>query len=167
LGFAPKDSDPVLGCTFCCECNLCSYYACPEGLDPKQACADNKRRAAVAKQRYENPPLLANRADLMMANRKTPTQRLMAKIGLAKYTNKAPLIDKTFDVQRLTIPLKQHIGATCVPVVSVGAAVRKGQAVAKRPMQKNKPALGADIHSPIDGTVLQIFDEQCILIAKN
>ena len=34
----------VVGTSFCCECNLCSLYSCPEDLDPKNVCTQNKRR---------------------------------------------------------------------------------------------------------------------------
>ena len=42
----------VIGTQFCCECNLCSLYSCPEDLDPKNVCTQNKRRLA-AKRRWE------------------------------------------------------------------------------------------------------------------
>ncbi len=37
----------VIGTAYCCECNLCSLYSCPEDLDPKNVCAQNKRRLAA------------------------------------------------------------------------------------------------------------------------
>ena len=39
----------VVGTQFCCECNLCSLYSCPEDLDPKNVCTQNKRRLAKEK----------------------------------------------------------------------------------------------------------------------
>ena len=39
-GFAATDWDLVAGAEFCCECNLCSLYACPEDLDPKNISTD-------------------------------------------------------------------------------------------------------------------------------
>ncbi|MDR3182061.1 MAG: 4Fe-4S dicluster domain-containing protein [Planctomycetaceae bacterium] len=159
LGFSRSISEKrsfVPGSQFCCECNLCSYVSCPEGLDPRSVCSENKQRMAAEKIRYENPPFNPRRADSMMLNRKTPTQRLMTKIGLAKYTNKAPLEQRTLDVRCVVIPLKQHIGAVCIPAVSAGERVRKGQVIAKRPIADGKAALGADIHSSIDGTVKSV-----------
>ncbi len=41
----------VIGTAFCCECNLCSLYSCPEDLDPKNVCTQNKRRLAAEKRR--------------------------------------------------------------------------------------------------------------------
>ncbi len=156
LGFNLSAQSDVPGTVFCCECNLCSYYSCPEGLDPKNVCSENKRRLLAAKTRWENPPFQQNRADRQMQNRKTPTSRLIQKIGLAKYTNKGPLDDKLVSVTSVEIPLKQHIGAPCIATVKVGDRVQVGQPVGVRPVSDGKPALGADVHASISGTVTAI-----------
>ncbi|MCE5267063.1 MAG: hypothetical protein LLG00_04180, partial [Planctomycetaceae bacterium] len=57
---------------------------------------------------------------------------------------------------RVGVKLKQHIGAPCEPVVSVGARVTKGQAIGRPPMANGKPALGVPIHASIDGVVAAI-----------
>ncbi|MBO4583854.1 MAG: electron transport complex subunit RsxC [Clostridia bacterium] len=49
----------------------------------------------------------------------------------------------------LKVPLSQHIGAPCVPVVNVGDYVKLGQLIGEVPEGK----LGARIHSPVSGTV--------------
>ena len=59
----------VIGTQFCCECNLCSLYSCPEDLDPKNVCTQNKRRLAAEKRRWENPPFNPRRPQLHAANR--------------------------------------------------------------------------------------------------
>ena len=41
LGFALGD-DAMAATLYCCECNLCTLYACPEDLDPKTVCVQNK-----------------------------------------------------------------------------------------------------------------------------
>lgn len=165
LGFSPERRADVSGTMFCCECGLCSYYSCPEGLDPRGVCAENKRRI-IAEQRSSGQrssafllPFREKYADQMMRNRKTPTSRLITKIGLAKFVNKAPLRDCLLAVQQVTIPLRQHIGAACVPVIHAGEVVRAGQPIAKRPVTDGKPALGADIHASIDGVVKAVTAE--------
>ncbi|MGL6194591.1 MAG: hypothetical protein ACRC2T_07175, partial [Thermoguttaceae bacterium] len=101
-----------------------------------------------------------NRAEMHMQNRKAPTARLMRKTGLISYTNKGPLVSERISVTGVTIPLKQHIGAPCVPVVQVGQPVNIGQTIAVRAVgQDGKPALGADIHASINGTVRSIGAE--------
>ncbi|MDR0337521.1 MAG: SLBB domain-containing protein [Planctomycetaceae bacterium] len=159
LGFNLSARSDVPGTVFCCECNLCSYCSCPEGLDPKNVCAENKRRLLENKQRWENPPFRPERANQQMINRKTPTTRLIQKIGLAGYPNKAPLDDRQLDVRNVVLPLRQHIGAPCVPVVQTGNIVHVGQLIAERPLTNGKPALGADIHASIAGTITEITQE--------
>ena len=56
LGFNMVGEANVIGTAFCCECNLCSMVSCPEDLDPKNVCTQNKRRLMAEKKRYENPP---------------------------------------------------------------------------------------------------------------
>ncbi|MCE5268585.1 MAG: SLBB domain-containing protein, partial [Planctomycetaceae bacterium] len=87
LGFNLVGEANVIGTQFCCECNLCSMYSCPEGLDPKSVCSQNKRRLASEKKRWEKPPFNAKRPDLHMINRKAPTSRLMTKLDLRGFRN--------------------------------------------------------------------------------
>lgn len=46
----------VRGTSFCCECNLCSMFSCPEDLDPKNVCGENKRRIAAERSVWKDPP---------------------------------------------------------------------------------------------------------------
>jgi len=41
LGFA-TGADAMVATLYCCECNLCTMYACPEDLDPKNVCVQAK-----------------------------------------------------------------------------------------------------------------------------
>src|SRR3972149_2602535 len=122
----------VIGTQFCCECNLCSLYSCPEDLDPKNVCTQNKRRLTAEKRRWENPPFNPQRPEWHLANRKAPMSRLMHKLGLHQFRNVGPLIDTLLATNKVGIKLKQHIGAPCEPVVQVGHRVKKGQVVGDR-----------------------------------
>ncbi len=158
LGFNLSARSDVPGTAFCCECNLCSYYSCPEGLDPKGVCAENKRRILAAKERWENPTFRPERPGQHMGNRKTPTSSLIRRIGLAHYPNHAPLHDLLPRVDEVEIPLRQHIGAVCIPMVRTGERVSRGQTVGRRPVKDGRPALGADVHASIDGVVTEVGD---------
>ena len=79
LGFNMVGEANTIGTNYCCECNLCSLYSCPEDLDPKQVCTENKRRLATEKKRYENPPFDTKRAETHLRNRKAPMTRLIQK----------------------------------------------------------------------------------------
>ena len=113
LGFNQVGEANVIGTQFCCECNLCSLYSCPEDLDPKNVCTQNKRRLAAEKKRWENPPFNPERPELHMANRKAPMARLMNKLGLRQFRNVGPLNDTLLAAGKVGIKLKQHVGAPC------------------------------------------------------
>lgn len=163
LGFNLVGEANVIGTAFCCECNLCSLYSCPEDLDPKNVCTQNKRRLAAEKRRWENPPFVPERAERHLKNRRAPTARLMRKLGLTVFTNKGPLVDRPITASRVGIKLKQHVGAPCQPAVRVGDVVRRGQVVAVPPEVNGKPALGVPVHASIDGHVAAI-DETAVWI---
>lgn len=148
----------VTGTAFCCECNLCSLYACPEDLDPKNVCTQNKRRLAAEKRRWEDPPFNPQRPELHLENRKAPMSRLIQKLGLHGFHNVGPLDAGLLKTGRVGIKLKEHLGAPCEPVVSVGDRVAKGQPVGRRPVADGKPAPGAPVHASIDGTVTGVRD---------
>jgi len=148
----------VRGTSFCCECNLCSLYACPEGLDPKTVCADNKQRIAAEGTPCENPPFNPDRPALHLADRKAPIRKLMERLGLTGFANVGPLRPDVLPAARVGIPLKQHVGAPCEPAVEAGAAVRAGDVLGRPPQPNGKPALGAPVHASIDGTVRAIED---------
>jgi Na+-translocating ferredoxin:NAD+ oxidoreductase RnfC subunit len=158
LGFNMVGESNVIGTSFCCECNLCSLYACPEDLDPRSVCAENKRRLAAEQRRWDDPPFNPRRPQLHLDNRKAPMSRLMQKLGLAGFRNVGPLAAGLLDVHRVGIPLKQHIGEACQPTVAIGERVRRGQAVGRPPVRGGKPALGVPVHASIDGVVSGVRD---------
>ena len=42
LGFSSGADGMVAGTLYCCECNLCTMFSCPEDLDPKAVCVQSK-----------------------------------------------------------------------------------------------------------------------------
>jgi Na+-translocating ferredoxin:NAD+ oxidoreductase RnfC subunit len=158
LGFNQIGEANVLGTQFCCECNLCSLYSCPEDLDPKNVCTQNKRRLAAEKKRWENPRFLPQRAELHLGNRKAPMARLMTKLGLRQFRNIGPLRNDLLTTHQIGIKLKQHLGAPCEPTVQPGTRVVKGQVVGRPPVVNDKPAMGVPVHASIDGVVTAVAD---------
>jgi Na+-translocating ferredoxin:NAD+ oxidoreductase RnfC subunit len=146
----------VLGTSFCCECNLCSLYSCPEDLDPKNVCTQNKRRLAAQKQRWQNPPFNPRRPEMHLENRKAPMSRLIQKLGLARFHNEGPLDNQLLAAEKVGVKLKQHLGTACERVVGAGQRVVKGQLLGRPPSADGKPALGAAVHASLDGTVTAI-----------
>lgn len=166
LGFNSSREADVAGTQFCSECNLCSYCSCPEGLDPRGVNHQNKARILAEKKRWTNPPFHPERADLLLAFRKTPTRRLMQRIGLDSFVNKGPLLTKSYQPKKVVLPLRQHIGAPCAPIVQKGDSVGRGQPIAIRPVADGKPALGADLHASIDGVVEEVAPDAITIVAR-
>ncbi|MDR2762293.1 MAG: SLBB domain-containing protein [Planctomycetaceae bacterium] len=156
LGFSESGRSDVLGTQFCCECNLCSYCSCPEGLDPRSVCAENKRRILeelrAGGKRWENPPFRKERSSQHFRNRRIPTERLIRKIGLSSYPNKAPLSAGILSTDKVVIPLRQHIGVISTPVIDKGDKVNKGDLIAR----KSETGIGANIHASISGKVTNV-----------
>jgi len=151
LSFTEPPNPTIAGTLYCCECNLCTLYACPEDLDPKSVCVESKpiarERGLVFKGRAEDvqPHPLAD-------GRRVPTRRLMTRLGLNEFHNVGPLQEREFSPERVRLPLKQHAGAPAEPTVRAGERVRVGDLVA-RPAEGQ---LGARIHASIDGTVRSV-----------
>lgn len=142
----------VIGTDFCCECNLCTMIACPEDLDPKNVCTQNKHRRAADGDRWVNAPLTQIRPQLHLANRRVPIGRLIRKLGLSQFNNLGPLIEPATPPRRVEIPLQQHIGTPAQPTVTVGDRVAVGNVIGRPPADK----LGAVIHASISGRVTAI-----------
>jgi Na+-translocating ferredoxin:NAD+ oxidoreductase RnfC subunit len=144
----------ILGSQFCCECNLCSLYSCPEDLFPKDACADNK--VFMRSQALKHPA--TGRTDLqphrMQEYRKTPVKSLFKKLGLNGFRNVGPLVEVDWNGQEVRIPLKMHIGAPARAVVKVGDLVQEGQVIGAAP-----EGLGVPVHASVHGTVTRVADE--------
>jgi Na+-translocating ferredoxin:NAD+ oxidoreductase RnfC subunit len=147
LGFA-MGADPMVATLYCCECNLCTMYACPEDLDPKNVCVQAKPLARERGLVFKGDP--ASITPHPMAEfRRVPMRRLIAKLGLGEFNNAGPLIDHTFSPRKVNLLLKQHAGGPAAPVVKCGDRVRVGDLLAMPPQGQ----LGARIHASIDGVV--------------
>lgn len=148
LGFAESHNSMVAGTLYCCECNLCSLFSCPEDLDPKNVCVQSK---PVARERGLTWKGTANSVGPhpMAEFRRVPMRRLIAKLGLGEFNNVGPLIDYAWKPKRVKLLLKQHAGAPAVATVKTGDRVRVGDLLAA-PAAGN---LGARIHASMDGVV--------------
>ena len=135
----------------CCECNLCSLYACPEDLDPKDACVWSKqvfREAQAPAPEWVQP----ERPHPFSESRKVPLPKLIRRLGLEPYDHPAPWSDAALEPESVRIPLKQHIGQACVAAVGIGDRVETGQIIGRVPDGQ----LGAPVHASIAGRVTGI-----------
>ena len=147
LGFA-TGADAMVATLYCCECNLCSLYACPEDLDPKNVCVQAKPLARERGLTFKGDPASITPHPLAEF-RRVPMRRLIARLGLGEFNNVGPLVDHHFSPQKVKILLKQHAGVPAVPVVKCGDRVRVGDLLAVPEQGK----LGARVHASIDGAV--------------
>jgi len=153
LGFTAAPGPMVAGTLYCCECNLCSLYSCPENLDPKSVCVFSKPVAREMKLTWKGTPESV-RPRPLADDRRVPMRRLMARLGLAGFENVGPLVDAALAPRRVVLPLKQHAGEPARPLVRPGARVSAGDPVAA----PAEGALGARIHASIDGVVRDVAD---------
>jgi Na+-translocating ferredoxin:NAD+ oxidoreductase RnfC subunit len=147
LGFA-TGADAAVATLYCCECNLCTMYACPEDLDPKTVCVQNKPLARERGLTFKGDPASITPHPLAEF-RRVPMRRLIAKLGLGEFNNVGPLMEHVFSPRAVNVLLKQHAGLPAVPVVKSGDRVRVGDLLAVPQQGK----LGARVHASIDGVV--------------
>jgi Na+-translocating ferredoxin:NAD+ oxidoreductase RnfC subunit len=131
----------------CCACGLCTLYACPEDLYPKEACDQSKRDLRDAGTKYVQKH--APRVHPMKDSRRVPLAMLRRRLKVEEYEAETPYDETEVQPKAVRILLKQHAGQAASPVVTAGASVRKGEKIA----DVRASELGAAIHASIDGTV--------------
>jgi Na+-translocating ferredoxin:NAD+ oxidoreductase RnfC subunit len=151
LGFslAGKDNWNRSG-ALCCACGLCTLYACPEDLYPKEACdaAKDDLRAAGIRFQQDKPV----RVHPMKEYRRVPQAMLRQRLAVEPYDARTPFKAHGPEPARVRLLTKQHAGVAAKPVVSEGERVQAGATVAKM----DAGALGADIHASIGGRVIKV-----------
>jgi Na+-translocating ferredoxin:NAD+ oxidoreductase RnfC subunit len=143
--------------TLCCACGLCTLYACPEELFPKEACDDAKvelRRAGV---KWSGPA--AVKVHPMAEGRRVPIKSLTRRLQIDAYDHPAPLEAIPLAPRRLVLPLKQGAGVANRPLVQAGDPVTAGQPLGEPPAN----ALGAILHAPVDATVAEVTEDRVVL----
>jgi cobalamin reductase len=138
----------------CCECNICSLWACPEELDPRNICATTKRDAKENNMWLSAEQLreMSTEVHPLKEYRGVPTKRLVRKLGLQNYTKKAPFQKHIKEPENVSIPLQQHIGTLPDIIVKQGQKVKKGQVLAAA----KKDALSVPIHASMDGIIVSL-----------
>lgn len=147
----------VMGSQFCCECNLCSLYSCPEDLFPKDACADNKHRMRAEGVDHPAKGRTDVRPHSMQEYRHVPVASLIKKLGLSDFRNVGPFVDVDWRLPEVRIPLRMHVGAPAEATVRAGDRVEPGQEIGAAP-----DGLGVAVHASIAGEVAGVGDEVVI-----
>ena len=145
--------------TYCCSCGLCTLYACPEELFPREACDQAKismRNAGVTYQQIKTPKVHS-----MKNYRRVPTKSLLRRLRIAKYEVSTPSVDGFPLPDEVRVLLQQHAGKAAVPVVSVGSSVQADDLLAELP----ENSLGARIHAPLSGQIAEVTDKYIRIVA--
>lgn len=142
----------------CCKCGLCTLYACPEALYPREACERGiEDLKAIGRGEWEGSKEV--RVHPMKEARRIPLSQIMNRIGVMKYEAPSRFTRLSEPPRQVTILLKQHVGVPAHPVVTAGSTVEQGELIAGIPGEE----LGANIHASIYGRVTAI-DENAIVI---
>ena len=142
-----REESPMLdpGNLSCCECNLCTMYACPEGLDPRGATVMEKRLSREQNIQWTGEEMPVHP---MFDYRKVPTKKLMQRLDVMMFRDEAPLRDLNFNPQTVRIPLDQHVGSPAKAVVIEGSPVKKYDLIAKA-----SGKISCNVHASINGIV--------------
>jgi Na+-translocating ferredoxin:NAD+ oxidoreductase RnfC subunit len=143
----------------CCACGLCTLYACPEDLYPKEACDDGKRdRKAAGLKFVQQKPVEVHP---MKEYRRVPLSQLRRRLQVEEYEGETPFQDVACRPAAVRIKMKQHAGQAAAPVVQEGKKVKRGQVVGR--VEDGK--LGAHVHASIDGKVRAVTPDYVEIVA--
>lgn len=141
----------------CCECGLCTLYACPEDLYPREACQQSKTEMKSKDFSYEQVKPL--KVHPIKEGRKVPLKQLRKKLNVEEYERPTPFDEDSPSPKIVKILLKQHTGVSAKSIVSEGKKVIKGELIGR--MEEGE--LGANIHTSIDGVVVEVHKEFIII----
>jgi len=143
----------------CCSCGLCTLYACPEDLYPKEACDDGKRdRRAAGLKFVQQKPVQVHP---MKEYRRVPLTQLRHRLKVEDYERETPFDDVECRPAAVKIKMKQHAGQAAAPVVEAGKKVKKGQVIGR--VEDGK--MGAHVHASIDGKVRTVTADAVEIVA--
>ncbi|MBE2214631.1 MAG: 4Fe-4S dicluster domain-containing protein [Opitutaceae bacterium] len=141
----------------CCSCGLCTLFACPEELYPKEACDASKAEMRAANVKWTGPSEV--KVHPLRDGRRVPIKTLARRMHVLQYDVPAPWSATVLEPQRVVLPLRQGAGAPGQPLVQVGARVAAGQPLTAIPDK----ALGSIIHAPFAATVAELTPSQLVL----
>ena len=141
----------------CCSCGLCSLYACPEDLYPREACDQGKDYLRENSIIFEQTKPL--KVHPIKDGRRVPIKQLMKRLNVLEYEKPTPYRNDFKSPNSVKIYLKQHVGDSSIPNVNIGQTVNKYDLIGK--MEEGK--LGANIHASISGTVTSVNSEYIII----
>jgi Na+-translocating ferredoxin:NAD+ oxidoreductase RnfC subunit len=143
--------------SLCCACGLCTLYACPEELFPKEACDRSKAEMRRTNVKWTGPATVKPHA--MRDGRRVPIKALMRKLAIGVYEHPAPWEARSLLPRQLVLPLKQSAGAPSRAIVKLRDRVAAGQCLAEIP----DGAMSAALHAPVAATVTEVTESRIVL----
>lgn len=140
----------------CCACGLCTLYACPEELFPKEACDAAKAEMRRAGIKWSGPGTV--RPHPLHDSRRVPIRSLVKRLRLQELDLPAPVRQGPAPA-RVELLLKQSAGAANEPLVRAGETVAAGQPVGAVP----SGSLGAIVHAPFAAEVVSVTPYSVVL----
>ncbi|MDY3005266.1 MAG: SLBB domain-containing protein [Christensenella hongkongensis] len=137
----------------CCDCGICTYYACNFGLKPSKIM--QRFKAQLMNAGVKPKKEVFTTVDTCFDTKKLPVSRIISRLGIEEFDVPAPMQQSRLRTDVVRIPLKMHVGAPAVSVVSEGQQVKRGTMIA----DIREKALGAKIHASITGTVTKVTDD--------
>jgi Na+-translocating ferredoxin:NAD+ oxidoreductase RnfC subunit len=149
----------------CCECNVCSLFACPEKLDPKNICTDIKLKLKEEEKGFTKEQMEEAFRDVHPARegREIPISSLYQRLGIKRYDRKAEFKKFDKEIRELLIPLKYNFGQKAKPIVKPGSEVKAGELIASA--DENDSSV--PVHSSINGIVKAISENGILISANN
>ena len=139
-------------------CNLCEYFSCPAGINPKMANVYFMQQ--LREKGIRHTPKDSFTPETMRPYRMIPSKRLVLRLNIQKYDVSAPMDESPrMDISRVGIMLNDHVGAPALPTVAVGDSVAAGQKIG----EIKEGALGAAVHASISGVVESIENNRIII----
>lgn len=151
LGFSKSGAELLnQWAQLCCSCGLCTLYACPEDLYPREACDEAKVDLREAGIKFtQTKPL---KVHPMKDARRVPSSMVRQRLKLDAYDSHGPYDDTWEEPSEVRLMLSQHVGKPATPVVKAGDRVERSQVVAR----SDADELGVNIHASVSGIVRSV-----------
>lgn len=143
----------------CCDCGACEMFACPMGLSPRKV--NSYIKGQLRSKGIQVPRNMEPVAREAIDNRRIPTHRLIARLGLAEFDGLHAHECKELKPETVYIPFSQHIGKPAVPAKAVGDHVVKGEVLAAA-----AEGLSANIHASMNGVIVAIDEKGARISGK-
>ncbi|MCI9532496.1 MAG: electron transport complex protein RnfC [Lachnospiraceae bacterium] len=158
VAYGAMADEKVTASLTCSQCNLCEYFSCPAGINPKMANVYYMQQ--LREKGIRHTPKDSFTPETMRPYRMIPSKRLVLRLNIKKYDVSAPMEENPrMDFSRAGIMLDDHVGAPALPTVAVGDSVAAGQKIG----EIKEGALGAAVHASISGVVESIENNRIII----